>query len=234
MPSHSAAERAVLADALTEAGPQGPTLCDGWTTRELAVHLVVREGRPDLGLAGRVPGLSGLVARTVRGIGARPYLDLVETFRAGPPRLSPVALPGVDARLNLAEHFVHAEDVLRARPGWEPRDLPARRQDALWSFLTTMGRVVFRASPGPVVLRTPDGRTHPVGPRPGAGAGPAVEVIGEPAEILLYGFGRQDHSRVQLEGPDPAVAAFREVPFVAWNITTSLIERSRPRRAGSP
>ena len=59
MPTHSSAERAALADALTAAGPHRPTLCDGWTTTELAAHLVTRERRPDVTVSVMLPGLSG-------------------------------------------------------------------------------------------------------------------------------------------------------------------------------
>src|SRR5262249_52743320 len=38
-----AVERAELCDLLDELGPDAPTLLDGWTTRDLAAHLVLRE-----------------------------------------------------------------------------------------------------------------------------------------------------------------------------------------------
>ena len=46
------AERHALCDLLIEVGPDAPTLCEGWSTFDLAAHLVVRERRPDRG-----PGL---------------------------------------------------------------------------------------------------------------------------------------------------------------------------------
>ena len=39
-------ERAALCDLFAEVGPDAPTLCAGWTTRDLAAHLLVRERRP--------------------------------------------------------------------------------------------------------------------------------------------------------------------------------------------
>src|ERR1700735_4322129 len=42
-------ERATLCDLLVELGPDAPTLCEGWTTADMAAHLVVRERRPDSG-----------------------------------------------------------------------------------------------------------------------------------------------------------------------------------------
>ena len=40
-------ERAAIADLMTSLGPDAPTLCEGWTTRDLAAHLVVRATRVD-------------------------------------------------------------------------------------------------------------------------------------------------------------------------------------------
>ena len=40
-------ERAALVETLRGVGPEAPTLCEGWTTRDLAAHLVIREYRLD-------------------------------------------------------------------------------------------------------------------------------------------------------------------------------------------
>src|SRR3954447_17621723 len=191
MPSHSAAERAALADALTEAGPHRPTLCDGWTTTELAAHLVARERRPDAALGAVVPVLSGWRDQLEAGYARRPYAELVSAIRTGPPVTSPMAIPGVDARINLVEHFVHCEDVLRAGPGWTARELPAARQDALWAALRMLGRLNFRKSPVSVTLPTPDGRSTLVIDRSGA---EGVDLVGAPAELVLYSSGRKDQA----------------------------------------
>jgi uncharacterized protein (TIGR03083 family) len=46
-PTLARAERAALCDLFDEVGPDAPTLCAGWTTRDLAAHLVIRERRAD-------------------------------------------------------------------------------------------------------------------------------------------------------------------------------------------
>jgi uncharacterized protein (TIGR03085 family) len=212
MPSHSAAERAALADALEAAGPHRPTLCDGWTTTELAAHLLTRERRPDSSIPMLVPALSGWSDRIRSKYATRPYADLIAAIRTGPPWTSPMALPGVDARINLIEHFVHCEDVRRAYsgdPGWTPRELPVSRQNALWEQISVLGRMIFRKSPVSVTLRTPDGRMKRVISQGDDSEG--VELVGEPGELTLYAYGRKDHALVQLDGPDDAVAAFREL-----------------------
>ena len=45
--SYSREERLALCALLDETGPDAPTLCEGWTTGDLAAHLVLRERRPD-------------------------------------------------------------------------------------------------------------------------------------------------------------------------------------------
>jgi uncharacterized protein (TIGR03085 family) len=211
MPTHSAAERAALADALTAAGPHRPTLCDGWTTTELAAHLVTRERRPDAAAGIQISALAGWSDRVRGKYAARPYAELVHAFRTGPPWTSPMAIPGADAKLNLLEHFVHCEDVRRAGPGWTPRELPAERQTAIWNLLSMFGKRNFAGSPVSVTLRTPDGRTKQLLQRDGEG----VVLVGEPGELALYSFGRKDQARVLLEGPDDAVLAFRRLTLKA-------------------
>jgi uncharacterized protein (TIGR03085 family) len=198
--SHSAAERAALADALTDAGPDAPTLCAGWTTRDLAAHLVVRERRIDSMPGIVVPPLAGWTERVRRGYAQRPYPDLVAAVRNGPARLSWASLPKLDALVNVGEHFVHCEDVRRGAPGWTPRQLPPERQEALWRMVTTRGRLFFRRSPVGVTLADPGGRTARVLDRE-----PTVVVRGEPAELVLFAFGRGRHALVDLDGPDDAV-----------------------------
>jgi len=196
--------RQSLADALLSAGPDAPTLCEGWTTRDLAAHLVTREGRPDTGPGLVLPPLAGWTERVRREAAARPFADLVEQFRSGPPRLSPFRLPGVDAGANATEFLVHLEDVRRAQSGYRPEPLPAHRSAALWKLLARRGSVFYRHSPVGVVLVVPDG------PRRQVRRGPvSVVLTGRPEELLLHAFGRTGHADVEVTGPPEAVAAFR-------------------------
>ena len=54
-------ERAALCDLLDELGPDAPTLCEGWTTRDMAVHLYVRDRDPKAwaGISVGRPGRDG-------------------------------------------------------------------------------------------------------------------------------------------------------------------------------
>lgn len=205
MPSNAAAERQVLADAMAAAGPDAPTLCEGWTVRDLAAHLVVRERRPDTLPGLVVPGMGRWTEHVRRGQAKRDFATLVDDVRTGPPRTSLFALPKVDAMANLAEHFVHAEDVLRAQEGWTPRVLSPRLSDALWSLISSRGRVFFARSGVGVVIATPQGRREVV-----KSGSPSVTLTGEPGELVLYAFGRTSVAQVEITGDEDAVATFRE------------------------
>ncbi len=161
---YSRDERLALCATLEKAGPDAPTLCAGWTTRDLAAHLVLRERRPDA--AAGIPGgpLAGHTAKVQQRLAATPYPALLATIRSGPPRLSPFAIPALDERANTVEFFVHNEDVRRAAPDWAPRDISPGLSDALWDRLR-MARFTLRKAPVGVEFARNDDGAGPDGKR---------------------------------------------------------------------
>ncbi|MEU1676366.1 TIGR03085 family metal-binding protein [Streptomyces roseifaciens] len=201
MSTHAQRERLFLADLLESAGPDAPTLCAGWRARDLAAHVVVRERRADAAAGIVLKPLAARLERVQAEFAAKPYEELIQLIRTGPPRLSPYALKQVDEAANTVEFYVHAEDVRRAQPDWAPREVDPVFADALWARLERAARVLGRRSPVGLVLRRPDGRTAVA--RRGA---PVVTVTGEPGELTLFVFGRQAAARVELDGEKDAVA----------------------------
>ena len=198
----AAAERAALCDLAEEVGPDAPTLCGGWDVEDLVAHLVLRDG--SLSAVGIVvPPLSGLADRGMSKLTEETdFPDLVKRLRKGPPLHSPFRIKPVDRLLNAMEYFVHHEDIRRAHPGWQPRDLNPRIQDALWRGLRMSGRGLVRnAKVGVVASRSdkPDTMTL-------KGGDPAVTVHGLPAEVALFVYGRKDQAQVELKG-DPGDVA---------------------------
>ena len=59
----AARERAALVATLHEVGPDAPTLCGDWTTRDLAAHLILRERHPIASLGIMVAPLADRTAR---------------------------------------------------------------------------------------------------------------------------------------------------------------------------
>jgi uncharacterized protein (TIGR03085 family) len=203
MTSYARQERAALASLLEETGPEAPTLCTGWTTRDLAAHLVVRERRPDASPGILVPALSGWTEKVRRGAAEKQsFGELVELIRQGPPKLSAFSLPGFDEAMNTSEYFVHHEDVRRAAPGWEPRELDKGLERALWRRLAATAKYALRGAPAGVRLMTPDGRETVAKP-----GDPMVTLTGTPGELTLYCSGRQNAARVEASGDPDAVAA---------------------------
>ncbi|MDN3269357.1 TIGR03085 family metal-binding protein [Streptomyces sp. MA15] len=204
MSTHAKRERLLLADLLETAGPDAPTLCEGWTTRDLAAHVVVRERRPDAAGGILVKQLASRLERVTAEFLAKPYDELIRLIRTGPPRFSPFSLKQVDEMSNVIEFYVHAEDVRRAQPDWTPRELDPVFQDALWSRLERSARLLGRGVPTGLVLRRPDGQTAVA--RRGA---PVVTVTGEPSELVMFGYGRQSAAKVELDGDENAIAELR-------------------------
>ncbi|MEU3772908.1 TIGR03085 family metal-binding protein [Streptomyces sp. NPDC032472] len=200
MSTHAKRERLLLADLLEAAGPTAPTLCHGWLTRDLAAHVVVRERRPDAAGGLLLGVLKDRLERAMAEYTAKPYEELIQLIRTGPPKLSVYALKPIDEAANAVEFYVHAEDVRRAQPDWAPRVLDPVFSDALWARLERLARLTGRRSPVGLVLRRPDGRTAVA--HKGT---PVVTVTGEPGELTLFCFGRQDAAEVDLDGPKEAI-----------------------------
>jgi uncharacterized protein (TIGR03085 family) len=194
-PSLPQQERKTLCDLFVERGPDAPTLCEGWSTADLAAHLVVRERRPDSGPGLVWPPLAGYTNKVRLAVRDRtPWESLVETVRRGPPLL----LRPFDGAMNTVEFFIHLEDVRRAQVGWEPRPTSPELADALWARVGPGG--MAKKVPATIVITSP-GRADKE-----RGTGPRLILAGDPGELTMFGAGRQGAARVEISG-DAALAA---------------------------
>ena len=124
-------ERSALVETLRTVGPDAPTLCEGWNTRDLAAHLVVRERRIDAAPGILIPYFADHTAKVQDKVAqANGWNELMDKVASGPPIYSPFKL--LDPVANVAEMFIHHEDVRRAQPGWQPRP-------SLWQRLRGRG-----------------------------------------------------------------------------------------------
>ncbi|CAL8896725.1 TIGR03085 family protein [Kocuria varians] len=190
-------ERRHLAALLRRVGPDAPTLCEGWVTRDLAVHLAVRDARPDA-----IPGLLSpklpVLGKHAETVDAEyrelPWEELVNLVER-PPLHSPGRWSPIDKRLNTGEFFIHHEDVRRAQPQWHARQLLNDEQRALWSTLKLMGPGLLRKEPESVVLIAAGFGAV----RGGKKSARKVRIVrGEPAELLLWAFGRREQADVEI------------------------------------
>ena len=183
-------ERLALCDLLLELGPDAPTLCEGWTTADLAAHLVLREHFRRWSDAQRAEEK------------AKGFPALVARLRAGAP-LIPWRLPRIREVFNGLEYFIHHEDVRRAN-GREPR-APAADLEALAWRMTGFSarRFARRIRPYGVELVRSDGE------RRRYGSGDMATLSGPATELILYLGGRRATARVTLGGAADAAAAVR-------------------------
>jgi uncharacterized protein (TIGR03085 family) len=202
--THARSERAALCDLLDQLGPDAPTLCTGWNTADLAAHLVLRERRPDAAGGIALKPLAGYTASVQEGLKAKhSFPELVDLVRT--PGGVYGLLPFLDDAVNTLEYFVHHEDVRRAQPEWEPRELPADLEQIMWKRVAGGSRLMLRRSPVGVVLHRLGGGVTLGGAR----QGPKVEVTGRAGELVLFCFGRQEHARVELTGDADAIARLK-------------------------
>lgn len=192
-------ERGALADLFLSVGPDAPTLCEGWTARDLAVHLVVREYRPDAAAGMFLSPLHSHLRNVTSTVADRPFEDLVASYRQGPPVWSPMRL--VDRFVNLTENFVHHEDVRRGGGEWRARALPRATRDALWRAAGSAARGLIVSS-GPTVRlsRTDGARGNGDTVTIGRGT-PEVTVTGSAPELTLWVFGRDKACDLTTVGP---------------------------------
>jgi uncharacterized protein (TIGR03085 family) len=202
-------ERAALCDLLDELGPDAPTLCAGWTTRDLATHLYVRDRNPKAWAGITVGRLAGMHEQAMAGEAARPYGEVVAAVRAGAPKWSPMGLPGAKDLVNQMEFLIHHEDVRRAQPGWGPRAVPATLSDGVWKSLRFGSKAMLRKAPDGVLLRRA-GTDASVAAKKGE---LTVTVAGDPVELALFVSGRQRAARVDLAGDDAAVSRLVATPL---------------------
>lgn len=197
-------ERAALVETMRGVGPDAPTLCEGWQTRDLAAHLVIREYRLDAAPGIVIPFFASHTEKVQNQVTEQSDWDeLVGKLASGPPVYSPLKL--LDPVANVAEMFIHHEDVRRAQPDWRPRTLEPALAKMLRRTLPLMARLTLAKVPGRVALRTSEGKTVLT-----TGQGPAVTVTGAPEELLLFSVGRQ--AQVDFDGDAAAVQAVRDAP----------------------
>ena len=207
MEQMSRTERAALCNSALEAGQDAPTLCTGWTVKDLVIHLLIRERDPIGATAIVVPRLEKLASRSERRLGEQDFATLVERVRSGPPLWSPMAIPKVDQLLNSLEYFVHHEDIRRASPGWEPRELTDRERRILFKGAAMAGKRFVKSVGVPVQMRWTDGEREREAVL-SSGEDPVV-ITGEPAELTMFLFGRHEHTGLKFEGPQDRVDALK-------------------------
>ncbi|KTR40408.1 maleylpyruvate isomerase family mycothiol-dependent enzyme [Rothia kristinae] len=210
--------RTNLAAVLEAAGPDRPTLCEGWRTSDLLAHLLLRETRPDVAAGIVLPPLASRTERLTRRLGQR--LASPEEYAQGLRRFAEARTPAraigrVDAGMNTIEYLVHREDVVRGQEAGRAElaaltPFRSDEQELIWGKLGGVGLISALRHPGGLRLVGTDADGEPVfGERvlrrpareslPGRAVQAVVRapekepvtVTGRPLELLLHLFGRK-------------------------------------------
>jgi uncharacterized protein (TIGR03085 family) len=206
-----AQERLELCDLFEELGPDAPTLLDGWTAKDLAAHLVLRErdlvAGPCLVLPARFQRFAE--RRRAKLAEQREFKWLVARIRSGPPR-GFFRIGWVRTFPSLNEFFVHHEDLRRAN-GLGPRDsLTPMMEEALWRNVCQASRYLSRRLRDAGLEINWTGTDQRMNVR---AAEPTGLLCGQPGELLLFLFGRRISARVEVTGPAKGVEAVRQTDF---------------------
>lgn len=131
-------ERVDFADFLDGLTPEqwaAPSLCEGWSVRDVAAHCISFEGVPPAGLVKRfVEGrlrTDRINALAVAALAGRSTDDIVAGFRdnAEPHGLG----AGFGGRIALTDNMIHHQDI--RRPLGLPRTVPAERLRVALDFV---------------------------------------------------------------------------------------------------
>lgn len=196
-------ERHALCDLALLVGPTAPTLCEGWDVSDLVAHLLVRERKPWTSVGIVLPPAAGLTQRAMDRLKERDFRVLVGQLRDPAPLL----VGPVDRMVNTVELFVHHEDVRRAQPSWEPRQLTRADEATLWRFLAGAGRLVVRRAGVPVRVARAHAPGRPVTLK---GGDNAVTVTGPVSELMMFVHGRKQVRDLTFDGPPESVASLKQ------------------------
>lgn len=206
-------EREKLGQLLIEVGPDAPTLCEGWTTKDLAAHLFIRERRTHKAAGYLVPALKSATEKEEAKVKSRPYEEVVREWAAGPP----LHIKPLDKVMNVSENFIHHEDVRRgelidasssdASTHAQPREFSRAVEDKLMKAAKMMGSMALGSTGVPVILTPPNHPPVTLGGKRGVAeqGDRVVRVKGEPGELLLWVTGR-DAVVVEIEGDEADIA----------------------------
>lgn len=196
-PNFARIERKAIAQTLLDVGPDHPTLCEGWNTRDLAVHLVERDSRPDVivGISTTsIPFLSPRARTKHEEFKTMPWEKLVDLI-LNPPKFSSAAFGKLDRAVNTGEFFVHHEDIRRAAAEWEPREVSAQEEYELFKTVKRMALPLLAKKENNVVLLCPGFGAASGGKRHNS----AITIVkGKPSEVLMWAFGRENVADVEI------------------------------------
>jgi len=185
-------ERQFTANTLSKLTPsqwQADSLCDGWTVEDVAAHLIVREGLiAPIGIV--FERFHKVHDNAIKRVESKGHEYIVNRVRK-----CPWYMPAV---VNVAEFYVHNEDILRGglhlhrpAPSGEVAELLWRSLKGIAkvrsNMVTDLGRVtlVNKQTGQELHVKAKDGDK-------------STTITGDPGELLLYFYGRRSAAKVTI------------------------------------
>ncbi len=200
-------ERSGIAETLLKVGPASATLCADWTSFDLLIHLILRENRPDAAFGQNIPFLKENALKLKSAIIRNGFEKAVADFANGPKLPSFFALPGVDSAANTFEFVVHHEDLLRAQPNYQVRELPRQQLETLWKWFTKAAPLYFRKAKMGLVLESELG-TYTI--KKGK---ECITLKGSVIDLILYAFGRKSVANIEFSGEPILIEQIKSLNF---------------------
>lgn len=198
MTSTASEQRQALVSALRAVQADSPTLCEGWTAQDLALHIVIRDSRPDILLGQSLPLIGPRARRAAQTLRATGYENLIQRVEKGPPAAAPQSLRPVADAMNTAEFYIHAQDVLRAGPdavGSQPGISEESRRRIWRQAASVFFPLAARKQGRRITFSSPD---HGAVTR-GSARSPELLLRGAPEELALWASGRDEHAVVEVD-----------------------------------
>ncbi|MDO5723362.1 MAG: TIGR03085 family metal-binding protein [Flaviflexus sp.] len=201
-------ERRRLIDRLAQLGPEAPTLCEGWRAQDLLAHLIRREIIPHAVIGSWMPSRIGEAAsKMLSDLDEASWEEMLEMFASGRPSFSPLRIGAIDSVVNTLEYVIHTEDLNRAQTPPIIEAYSDEEQRHVFSRLGTMAQLIFARSPVTVRLNAGTFGTKEmlISKRNDS----AVTILGEPVELALWSFGRDEAADVSFEGSEDDIEAMK-------------------------
>ena len=188
------AARDWFVDAARAAGPDAPTLCEGWTVRHLVGHLLTLRDDPVSWPGIALPRLAPLTERRMAVATVSGFEDALARLADRSPFM-PLVLdsPRSAWQHHLGEYAVHTEDIVRANP-LPPTALDDATLAALWRRAAVAARQLHRRDGRGLVLAWPSAGLE-TRVLPGA---TTDHVIGTPLELLVWAHRGPDAADVRV------------------------------------
>lgn len=197
MTSTASEQRKALVSALRAVHADSSTLCEGWTAQDLALHIVIRDSRPDILLGQSLPLIGPRARRAAQKLRSTGYENLIQRVEKGPPAAAPQSLRPIDDAMNTAEFYIHAQDVLRAGPDAvaSQHDISEESRRRIWRQASAVFFPLAAKKRGRrITFSTPD---YGAVTR-GSARSPALLLRGAPEELTLWASGREEHAVVEV------------------------------------